>query len=247
MPTTKIFQDLSALSHAAAALFLEKAQEAIASHGSCRVLLSGGDTPRLLYEILARPPYSTDVPWSKLEVFWSDERWAPADSLYSNQGMAAKLLLNHVPIPAGQIHAIAYSDNIHQTVDDYEALLHSLFPNDASPTFDLAFLGLGSDGHTASLFPDAGLLPTDEHWVYPVFFDDPDLNRITLMPNLLNRSALTVFLVSGAGKAEIMQRFFTTPPALPLLPAQWIQPLNGKLYWLLDEAAASLLPKEKKD
>lgn len=246
MSNIRIYKDLPALSRAAAALLLHHSRQAAAAQRRFRLALSGGDTPRPLYELLSLPPYRDDIPWSNLDVFWSDERWVNPHSIYSNQGMAEKLLLQRVPLPRSQIHPIPYGDDIHAAADRYEELLQQFFPPVDTPSFDFLLLGLGSDGHTASLFPHAGLTADTPGWVRPVFLDDPDLNRITLTPAILNRAAVIVFLVAGSGKAPIL-RHLLDPETNSELPARWILPTQGgAVHWLIDEAAASLLPEDLK-
>src|SRR6266571_1822768 len=163
----RIYADPEALSHAAADLFAEEACHAVESRGRFTVLLSGGETPRHVFELLAGKPYLDRVPWEGVHVFWGDERYVPPDDPRSNALMARGALLDHVPLPAAQIHPVPYRFSPRESAVEYEKLLRAFFA-DGPPRFDLVFLGLGTNGHTASLFPGTSAVDERERWVAEV-------------------------------------------------------------------------------
>jgi 6-phosphogluconolactonase len=233
-----IFPDLEALSRAAAQLFAERAKQAMALQGHFNVALSGGLTPELSYQLLSKDPFREQVNWSQTHVFWGDERCVPPDDPRSNAGMARKALLSAVPIPQAQIHPILCSDSAEKAADAYDALLKEFFLSEPH-TFDLALLGLGEDGHTASLFPGEAAWQGEERWAAAV--SRPDLARVTLTPAVFNRSRTVAFLVSGRDKARILQEVLEGNYVPQRLPAQLIRPLAGELLWLADQAAAAVV------
>lgn len=175
----QVCDDYESLSQSAAELLVKHAQVACASKGQFSVALSGGGTPRRTYELLAAEPYRTGVDWSRVHVFWGDERCVPRDDDRSNAKMTMRAWLEHVPIPRQHIHAINGTGDPLASAEDYEQTLREFF-QDESTTFDLALLGLGENGHTASLFPDSTLLAETQRWVAPTFVAQQDLYRITL-------------------------------------------------------------------
>jgi 6-phosphogluconolactonase len=238
-----IFADLNALSEAAARLFADQAKHASAARGRFSVALSGGSTPSRTYELLAQPPFRDRVPWPKVHVFWGDERCVPADDLRSNYRMARQALLDHVPIPPEQIHPIACAHEPRAAAERYETVLRGFF-GERPPRFDLVFLGLGANGHTASLFPDTPVLEERQRWVAEVYVAEQDLFRVTLTAPLLNQAAIVAFLVAGAAKATVLHDVLQGPREPSRLPAQLIRPTDGNLHWLVDRTAARLLPHE---
>ncbi len=243
MTDLHIFKDKDALSEAAAQLVVETARSAIKENGRFLIALSGGGTPARMFHLLAQPPYVKQIPWAQTHVFWGDERLVPPDDPGSNYGQAARLLLNHVPIPAENIHRAKGELDGKMAVADYTAQLRQLAePGRAWPRFDLAVMGLGSDGHTASLFP--GPIPEAETRV-PVMavtadYDGRPAQRITLTPLVFNDARHVLFLVMGENKAEAVTAIRHAPYQPQKWPAQRIKPGNGRLIWYLDEAAASL-------
>ena len=232
MPTIpRIVPTPEALAEEAARRFARAASDAVRSRGEFVVALSGGETPRRLYERLAAPPYLSDIPWSRLQVLWSDERCVPPDHAGSNYRMAREALLDLVPIPAERVHRIRGEDAPTDAARAYEQTLRTL------RRADLVLLGLGEDGHTASLFP--GAEGNDgERWVAARFHVPSGLWRVTLTPVFINAAAEVMFLVSGEGKAAIAHRVLEGPRRPQELPAQLIAPADGRLFWLLDAAAA---------
>jgi 6-phosphogluconolactonase len=228
----KVYPDAEALSHAAAALFVEQAQGV--PHFS--VSLSGGSTPKRVYELLAQPPYRDQVPWDKVHLFWGDERCVPADDPRSNFRMTRLALLDHVPIPPGQVHPIRGDIEPADAAREYEAVVRSFFGG-APPRFDLILLGLGDNGHTASLFPHTPVLHEMTRWVKEVYVDEVGMWRITMTVPLLNQGKLVAFLLAGAGKTTVLREVREGPRDTERLPAQLIAP-SGELYWMVDKAAA---------
>jgi 6-phosphogluconolactonase len=231
-----VYDDHDALSAAAAGLF---AQQARLAQGRFAVALSGGNTPRRAYQLLSAPPWAEQVPWDRVHVFWGDERCVPADDPRNNAHVAQGLLLVHVPIPPAQVHPIRCAENPQRAAEDYERLLVDFFPH-AQPRFHLILLGLGENGHTASLFPHTPVLDSEE-WVSAVYLADQDIYRVTLTAKVINEARVVAFLVSGAGKAATLKQVLEGPDRPRDLPAQLIRPRDGELHWLLDrDAAASL-------
>jgi 6-phosphogluconolactonase len=237
-----VYDDLEALSFAAAGLFVQQARQAVQDHGWFSVVLSGGNTPRRTYELLAQPPFRDRVPWPYLHIFWGDERCVPVDDPRSNSRMAHEALLDHVSIPAQQIHPIACAQTPHEVAEQYEALLQDFFAGQP-PRFDLIFLGLGENGHTASLFPGTPVLAEPERWVAEVYVAEQEMYRVTLTVPIINQAAVVAFLVAGVGKAQILKEVLETPREAPQWPAQLIQPQDGVLQWLIDRQASSLLAR----
>ncbi len=237
----QVYPDLEALSQAAARLWEAKAQEAVQSRGRFSVALSGGSTPRRLFELLGEPPLSGRLPWERTHVFWGDERCVPPEDSRSNARLAREHFLDRVPIPAAQVHPIFCHESPEAGAAAYAAELRRFFGR-AAPRLDLVWLGLGADGHTASLFPGSAALEEQERWAAPVVLSPPNLNRVTLTAPFLNQAALIVFLVAGADKALALHQVLQGPRNPRNLPAQLIRPRDGELRWLVDRQAASLLP-----
>lgn len=238
-----MLQTAEALAENAAQRFAGAASDAVRSHGQFVVALSGGATPRGLYERLAAPPYVSALPWSLVQVFWSDERCVARDRAASNYRMAREALLDHVPIRAENVHRIQGEDIPNVAAEAYERTLRTVLRTPRGPPretpgarIDLVLLGLGDDGHTASLFP--GDVPDEERWVVARYDVTGSLWRVTLTPVLINAATEILFLVSGEGKAAIVHRVLDGPRRPQELPAQLIAPVHGRMLWLLDAAAA---------
>lgn len=233
------------LARAGAEIFSRAAKTAAAQKGRFTVALSGGTTPRPMHRLLAKDPYRSEIPWQHTHIFWVDERMVSADHPDSNFGLACKDLLDHVPLPAANISPMPTEIAPDQGALQYERQLRNFFkPSpDRYPVFDLISLGLGGDGHIASLFPGHPAVETDDAWVVSVKGGNPDLARLTLTFPVLNSAAHLFFLVSGKEKAAVVKTLFEEPSAG--LPAQNIRPFNQNMTWLLDRAAASLLPERK--
>lgn len=235
-----VFDDPAAMAHAAAALFARHARQAVHARGRFAVALSGGHTPTHTYELLSREPYRDQIPWNAVHVFWGDERCVPADDPRSNQRMARRALLDHVPIPPENIHPIDGNLPPEDAAQEYESELRE-FAQQNVGFLDLALLGLGTDGHTASLFPGDSALNASQRWACAVASTPTRLARVTLTLLPLNHARQIVFLVSGSSKADILRRIIEEPANNKSLPALHIQPTSGEALWLVDrEAAADL-------
>ncbi|HJV65511.1 MAG TPA: 6-phosphogluconolactonase [Geomonas sp.] len=235
----QVHYDAEALSLAAARLFVDEARRAVEKRGAFDVLLSGGETPRRCYELLGQEPLRGEVPWHAVHLFWGDERWVPHNDPRSNFGMARRAFIERVPLAGCQVHPVPFGKTPQESAHLYEERLREHFAP-AQPRFDLVLLGLGEDGHTASLFPGSPALEEAEHLVCAVAPASQPLQRVTVTPLLLNRSALVAFLVSGSGKAAILRRVLEGERDPLRLPAQAVRPA-GKLVWLADRDAAALL------
>ncbi len=234
----QVYPDLESLSRAAAALLVDQANLAVAARGRFSVALSGGATPRRTYELLAAPPLKDQAPWDRVHVFWGDERCVPPDDPRSNARMAKEAWLDRVPIPPGQIHPLNCADDPAAAARQYEAKLREFFAGQP-PRLDLVLLGLGPDGHTASLFPGTPVLEEQERWAAAVYVAEGDLYRVTLTAPLINQAARVAFLVAGGAKAEVLREVLHGPRDPARLPAQLIRPQNGELLWLADRQAAA--------
>lgn len=239
-----IEDDPMGLAHRGARIFATSARESVNRNGRFAVALSGGSTPKRMNEMLGEETSRLKIPWDKVYLFWVDERCVPENDEASNYGAAKRAFLESVPIPEEQIYpmpgevspeagALRYQENIR----DFFHLTET-----GKPIFDAIFLGVGKDGHTASLFPGQKALEERERLVVAVKGGEPNVPRLTLTYPVLNRARHIVFLASGKSKAEILKTILESKEMR--LPAQKIQPVNGKLTWLLDQDAASLLPEE---
>ena len=246
MSEQQIYPDTTELARAAAEHFVARAQKAVSERGQCAVALSGGSTPRATHTLLRKAEFAAHVDWPRVHVFWGDERCVPPDHPDSNHQMARETLLDHVPIPAENIHRLRGEIEPVQAADEYEHTLRAFFatrPGEAGavPRFDLIFLGMGSDGHAASLFPGTPAIHEDTRWVVAHYVGRLGTWRVTVTPVLINAAAQVTFLVAGAGKAERLREVLTGPFQPDLLPSQIVQPTDGHSLWLLDAAAAAHL------
>jgi 6-phosphogluconolactonase len=233
----QIFPTPEALADAVARHVVVCAKEAISATGRFMVALSGGSTPQAAYRQLATGDSARQVDWRLVHVLWGDERCVPPDDPRSNYRMAKEALLDRVPIPAEQVHRIRGEDDPEKAAAEYEGELRALLGD----AIDLVLLGLGEDGHTASLFPGQSSVHETERWVLAVCGPDGKMWRVTLTPAVLNRSKNVTFIVSGANKAARFQQVLQGPFTPDVLPAQAIRPPQGRLTWMVDEAAAGRL------
>ncbi len=238
----EVYPDLESLSRAAAAFIVAQARQAVAARGRFSLALSGGGTPRRAYELLAAPPLAEQAPWDRVHIFWGDERCVPLDNPLSNARMARAAWLDQVPIPKNQIHPLDCALDPAAAARAYEAELREFFGGQP-PRLDLVLLGLGDNGHTASLFPGAPVLEEQARWAAAVYVSDQNLHRVTLTAPLLNQARQVAFLVSGSVKAAVVNEVLHGPYEPRRLPAQLIQPADGDLRWFLDLAAAAALPQ----
>ncbi len=244
-PEIVTLPDAPALAREAARQFAKIAKEAIASRGIFRVALSGGSTPKALYQILAADPFRDGIQWDKVQVFFSDERFVPPDSDQSNFHTANVGLLTRVPIAGDAVHRVATVGVAPpEAARLYEEEIKREFGAADSdiPRFDLIFLGLGPDGHTASLFPETDALGDRDHLVASNYVPRLDSWRITFTYVLLNAGHVVMFLVQGEDKA---QRVAEVMSRRGNLPAAGVQPEDGRLVWMLDAAAAAQLDNDE--
>jgi 6-phosphogluconolactonase len=241
-PEIHILPDAAALAAFAADQFIQMATDSTAIRGRFIVALSGGSTPRLLYTLLTQPARIALIDWSRVMVFWGDERCVPPDDPLSNYRMAQQALLDRVHLPAENVHRIFGELEPDRAARKVELELRQVFPGTPQPRFDLVLLGLGDDGHTASLFPGSPALTETERWVTPVEHvvpPPPLVTRISLTIPVFNSAASVLFLVSGSGKAGIVSKVLQNQPRSAQLPAQRVRPDKGRLVWAVDSLAAA--------
>ncbi|MGO9318240.1 MAG: 6-phosphogluconolactonase [Terracidiphilus sp.] len=238
--------DPVALARHAAQYFVEMAGEAADALGSASIAISGGSTPKAAFELLADPnqPWRARMPWEKLDLYWVDERCVPPDHADSNYRMTREALLDRVPLRPQQIHRIEGELDPEAAAARYESELRSSFRLEGaeSPRFDLVALGLGSDGHTASLFPHTEAIHELTRLAVANHVPQLDAWRVTLTWPVINHARSVFFLVSGDDKASIVQQVLSGPRDPERLPSQLIWPSSGILTFILDKAAAALLP-----
>ncbi len=247
-PEIVISRDAAALAEEAARRFVAAARAAIAARGRFTVALSGGSTPKALFRLLAASPWRDRIDWANVHLYWGDERTVPPSDEQSNYRMTRENLLDHVAIPAGQIHRIvAENPEPEATADAYATTLRQTFGLAAGefPRFDLIHLGLGTEGHTASLFPGSPALAETTRLVAAPWVAKLDSFRITLTPPVINAAREVQFLAAGAEKAAIVRTILRGPRNPDEYPAQIVAPQAGKLVWLLDEAAAKELDRRE--
>lgn len=234
------------LALASARLFATKVEESVAKRGVARVAISGGSTPQAAFKLLADPaqPFVNTVPWDKLQLFWVDERCVPPDHPESNYGVCKRLLLDHVAIPAANVHRMEGELDPDEAASRYESTLRNTLKLEGaeSPAFDLLLLGMGDDGHTASLFPHTEALNELGRLVVANHVPQKDTWRITLTWPVINQASEVVFEIAGAAKTAVVGEVFTGPRDPERLPSQLIRPSNGRLLLQLDEIAAAKLP-----
>jgi 6-phosphogluconolactonase len=239
----RIYNDLESLSQAAAEQFSFLERQARLICGRFSIALSGGETPRRLYEILASSPYRERIQWDKVHVFWSDERCVPEDDPRNNARMAQKTLLDHVPIPPGNIHPIRCDQSPQLAALQYEEELKDFFSSQ-NHNFHLVLLGLGENGHIASLFPHTPVLDEQTRWVSEVYIPELGMHRVTFTAPFINQASQVVFLVSGRDKAGVLEKVLEGPYQPHDLPAQLIRPNGAQPIWLVDKAASHKLTEQ---
>jgi len=246
----RILADAGELSRAAAEEFVRQAEEAVRTRGLFTVALSGGSTPKAMYRLLANEgeaSFRGRVPWEKIHFFWGDERHVPPDHPDGNYRTAHEAMLSRVPIPPENLHRIKAEDSdARNAAADYDQELRTFFfPRrmtvEALPRFDLVLLGLGPDGHTASLFPGTDAIHDQTRFVAAPWVEKFHAYRITLTSPVLNNAACIMFLISGEAKAEALRTVLEGAYQPDRFPAQLIRPTLGRLLWLVDRAAARLL------
>ncbi|NQT36899.1 MAG: 6-phosphogluconolactonase [Planctomycetes bacterium] len=244
-PRFNVFSSAEQVARDAAKRFVDLARPAIDARGRFAVVLAGGSTPQAMYRLLAEPPYRDQVDWPRVEVFWGDERTVPPDHPDSNFRMARRALLSQVPVLSSNVHRMkAEADDLEQAADAYQREIAQAFhvsPEGEPPVFDLLLLGMGADGHTASLFPHTAALRETSRWVAVNHVPGLGASRLTLTSPILNRAAHVLFLVTGAEKAPILADVLEGPADPHRLPAQTVRPTSGTILWLVDAPAAARL------
>ncbi|MGF2411373.1 6-phosphogluconolactonase [Ferruginibacter sp.] len=231
-----IWPDAMALSHAVANLIVTESNKAVQQKGYFTIALSGGSTPKLLFQLLAQPPYKNNIPWKKIIIAFGDERFVAPTSDESNFKMAKDALLNHVPIPAKNVLAIkTIKVTPAQSATLYEAAIKKHISN--KHPFDLILLGIGEEGHTASIFPKSELLTDKKHWVKNVWVAEKNMDRISFTMPFINQAKNIAFLVSGQSKAAIVKKILSKISAT--LPAAMAK-AKENTFWFLDKAASGL-------
>jgi len=240
-PQIIIRDNLSALAGTGADIFAASAIENVINKGRFVTAISGGSTPGPMHRLLSRDPYLSEIPWNKTHIFWVDERCVPVSRTESNYGEARKRFLDIVPIPSDHIHNISVEVPPEEGALRYQRELIKFFglKRGEFPVFDLIFMGIGADGHTASIYPKSSALEENKKLMLSVKGGDPLVHRLTMILPVLNNAKKIIFLVSGKDKSEIIGDIIMQRQKG--LPAEMIKPAHGEIIWLIDREAASLL------
>jgi 6-phosphogluconolactonase len=245
--TYTVSEDAAALAQSAAKHFAARVREVVAKRGRARIAISGGSTPKATFALLADPgqPYGKEIPWEKVELFWVDERTVGPEDPDSNYRMTREQLLSKVPLQPEHVHRIEGELDPEEAAARYESVIRREFRLEGAevPRFDLLWLGMGDDGHTASLFPHTEALHQLGRIVCANHVPQKDTWRITLTAPVINEALEVIFLIGGDDKAEPLERVLYGEYDPEETPAQLIQPKNGSLLFLLDKKAAAKLPK----
>jgi 6-phosphogluconolactonase len=234
-----VSKDLDELSDIVAGWIVNYANEVLAKRNRFTIALSGGSTPKKLYQQLASEKYNSKINWKLVHVFWGDERGVAFTDNNNNAKMAFDELLSHLPIPKDQVHMMQTDIDPMDAAANYQNLLHNYFDKQLY-TFDLVLLGLGDNSHTLSLFPGYDdIVFEKENWVRAFFLKEQEMERITLTSTVVNAAGRIAFLVTGRDKSEALQQVISGKFDPAVHPAQIIKPLNGELYWFVDVTAAS--------
>ena len=240
--TLVVCADREALNVKAAECFRDIAKKAIFGSGTCTVALSGGSTPKSLYALMATPQWRDQVQWKHVHLFWGDERCVPITHPDSNYAMVERELLSKIAIPPENVHRFPVELTEPAAIAaQYEGDLKEFFGTNGVPRFDLIFLGLGENGHTASLFPHCPALKETKHLVVADYVEEVKAHRLTMTAPLINAARQIMFLVSGSAKAQVVKEVLNGPRRPEELPAQLIVPASGKLTWLADKDAAAMV------
>ena len=231
---------------ATAEFVADSIEQAIQQNGVCNLALSGGNTPGGVFTLLASDSCRNRVDWSRLHLFWGDERMVPPEHEDSNFRLVQGTLLGHIKIPAENVHRMRGEIAPEEAAAEYAELMHGHF-KDNPPCFDLMLLGLGEDGHTASLFPETDAVEESEKHAVAVFVPKLDVWRVTLTLPVINASKKVLFLVSGKAKSEMVQRIMSNKQPDKEIPATMVSPQNGELHWMLDSDAMVLINKSARD
>jgi len=249
----QVFKNIDELNEHVASWIVQWVHTVLQDQDRFTICLSGGSTPKKLYQLLATDKFRDKIDWKKIHVFWGDERYVPFADDRNNAKMASDVLLDNVPIPREQIHFMRTDVEPERSAKEYEEILKEYFPIDNRQpamgndyplsTFDLTLLGLGDNAHTLSLFPGYQIIHEKNFWVAPFFLKEQLMYRITLTAPVVNLSKRTAFLVTGKDKQNALVHVLEGYFAPDICPAQLIQPVNGELFWFVDEAAAGRLKK----
>ncbi|MFN0110041.1 MAG: 6-phosphogluconolactonase [Blastocatellia bacterium] len=242
----EIFDNAQELAWAAALRFAGLAEQFVNENGRFTVALSGGSTPKALLSLLGKAPFADSLPWRSIYFFWGDERCVPPDHADSNFRMAAEALLHKVAVPPENIFRIHAEEDHDQAAEKYSVTIQQFF-NSEAPQFDLVFLGMGADGHAASLFPGTTALQVKDRIAVANFIEKLNSWRITLTAQTINQAGNVIFLVAGEDKASTLKAVLEGDRQPEIYPSQLIHPVTGLLTWMLDEAAACLLSDDENE
>lgn len=235
-----IAKDSAALSKDVADYLVTLIRDVLKEQDKFTFVLSGGSTPKALYRLLAESPYKENIEWNKIHFFWGDERAVPFEDDRNNAKMCYEELLNKVDVRPEHIHVMKTDISPEESAAEYQKVLETYFQKGA-PTFDFVLLGMGDDGHTLSLFPGTEVIQEKTAWVTSFFLEAQDMYRITLTAPIVNAAKNVAFLAVGAGKADVLQEVLNGERKINHYPSQIINPVDGELYWFVDEAAAAKL------
>jgi 6-phosphogluconolactonase len=241
--TVVVYPDAATLAHAAAETVRSLAIGAVHDRGCAALALSGGSTPKAMGARLAAEPFRSDIPWGSLQVFWGDERWVPLVSPDSNAGEAKRGYLDSLPIPIRNVVPFDTASDPETSAREYEQVIREVVPGQPIPMFDLILLGMGDDGHTASLFPETNALAEKTQLVVSNYVPKLSATRLTFTAPLINAARAVVFLAAGAGKASRLVEVLEGDLDTTRLPSQLVRPTRGTLTWLVDESAAANLSR----
>jgi 6-phosphogluconolactonase len=233
-----VSKDIDELSSYTADWLMAYIKEVLSKQDRFTIALSGGSTPKKLYQLLASGIYKKQIDWERLHFFWGDERYVPFTDERNNARMVFEELLDHVPVAKEQVHIIQTDIDPQDSAAAYEKILHTWFDKQLH-TFDLVLLGMGDNAHTLSLFPGYEVVRESKKWVYVFYLTEQQMYRITLTAEVVNRASRVVFLVSGGDKAAALYHVVAGEHDPDLYPAQIIQPFNSEIYFLTDEAASA--------
>lgn len=242
----QILPGLEAISRLAASFLVETGRNAIDRKERFAVAISGGSTPRKLYGLLGSEEYRHQIDWHGVHFFWVDERCVPREHAESNFKAASDAFLSKISMPDGNIHRIKGEEFPSKASREYQEELWKFFGRSGFPVFDLIILGVGEDGHTASLFPGSEALGEKERWIVPIYLRKPKINRVTLTLPVLNNASQTLFLVAGPSKAGVLSEILENEQNRAKYPAGLIDPVHGDVLWLIDHEAAGKLSKQGK-
>lgn len=237
----RVLENDEDVARAAVDYFIDIAASSISAQGRFSVVLAGGSTPRRTYQLLATEEFRNRIAWPQVHIFFGDERCVPPTDAASNYRMANEAMISLLPIPPRNIHRIAGEGDAVANAGLYQSDLQTFFDDAPWPRFDLVILGMGDDGHTASLFPGTDALREQTAWVLANWVEKLNAFRITLTPPAINHAANALFMVTGAGKSKALQQVLNGRRDPQKLPAQLIKPLDGSLLWVVDKAAAAAL------